>query len=125
MGGVLFIGAAFFIGMKMLPKQSLQETADISHPLSGEQVIRMTEDGFVPDVIIITKGTKIRFLNADTLAHWPASDLHPSHTLYPEFDPHMPIESGKEWDFTFEKIGKWNMHDHLAPYITGTVQVVE
>lgn len=93
--------------------------------LSGEVVISMTEDGYIPDTIQVTKGTKVRFKNNDKLFHWPASDLHPTHTLYPEFDPRKGIGPGEEWSFVFEKPGEWGMHDHLAPYIVGTIKVVE
>src|SRR5689334_8151471 len=65
----------------------------------GEVIIKMTEDGFKPDHIHIKKGTKVRFVNKDKVFHWPASDFHPTHGLYPEFDPRVPIAMGKEWDF--------------------------
>lgn len=124
-GAVTFIAVGIVVGRAILYTTDFRQEANTLRPLSGEQTIRMTEDGFVPDTMMVHQGTKIRFLNVDMLAHWPASDLHPSHTLYAEFDPHMPIDSSKEWDFTFEKIGTWGMHDHLAPYIIGTITVVQ
>lgn len=94
--------------------------------ISGRGVIiKMTEEGFSPLEIKIKPGTTIRFLNKSKYWHWPASDLHPTHTLYPEFDPLKPIGPKEEWDFKFEKNGEWGFHDHLAPYITGKVIVVE
>lgn len=124
-GAVIFIVAGIVVGRAILYTTGSRQEKNTLRPLSGEQTIRITEDGFVPDTMMIHQGTKIRFVNVDTLAHWPASDLHPSHTLYAEFDPHMPIDPSKEWDFTFEKIGTWSMHDHLAPYIIGTIIVVQ
>lgn len=93
--------------------------------MRGDTTITMTPDGFIPDRIHIARGTRVRFMNTDTLAHWPASDLHPSHGIYPLFDPRTPIAPGEEWVFTFDKIGVWHMHDHLSPYIIGTITVVE
>jgi plastocyanin len=92
----------------------------------SEQVtVHMVPDGFSPPEIIITKGTRVTFVNGDTLWRWPASDLHPSHTLYAAFDPKAAIEPGSEWSFTFTKVGEWGTHDHLAPHIIGKVTVVE
>lgn len=85
----------------------------------------MTENGFVPEEITIRRGTKVRFVNQDSLWRWPASDLHPTHSVYPEFDPREAIAPSKEWEFTFEKTGEWHYHDHLAPYILGKILVVE
>lgn len=92
---------------------------------SQEAVIRITDDGFSPQEIYITRGTRVRFVNDSEVRRWPASGLHPTHTIYPEFDVKKPIASGEEWSFVFEKIGTWNMHDHLAPYLVGTIYVTD
>lgn len=92
---------------------------------SGEVTINMTEDGFVPDEIKITKGTKVTFKNSDKFYHWPASDLHPSHSQYSDFDPRRTIEPGESWSFVFDKVGEWGMHDHISPYMIGKIHVVE
>ena len=54
---------------------------------------------------------------------WPASNIHPTHMIYPEFDAKRPVASGKDWSFTFTKKGTWRYHDHLNPEATGTVVV--
>ena len=92
---------------------------------SGEVVIEMTSDGYIPDEIKITKGTKVTFKNSDTFYHWPASDLHPSHNQYSDFDPRKTIEPGQSWSFVFDKVGEWGMHDHISPYMLGKITVVE
>lgn len=92
---------------------------------SGKAVIQMTSDRFLPPEIKIKRNTIVRFVNTDSLWHWPASNLHPSHTLYPEFDPRKAVGPKEEWSFKFEKVGEWKFHDHLAPYSTGKVIVIE
>lgn len=92
---------------------------------TGNVVIKMGADSYSPEQIKIKKGTTITFQNVDTSARWPASDLHPSHLIYPEFDPRRPIAAGESWQFTFEKVGEWGIHDHLSPYITGKIIVVD
>ncbi len=90
----------------------------------GEVDIVMNEQGFDKPEIKVKKGTKVNFVNKDTGARWPASDLHPSHGIFPEFDPERPIKSGETWSFTFEKTGEWGMHDHISPYFVGVITVV-
>ncbi len=88
-------------------------------------VITLTEDGFVPDEITIKKGEIIAFVTTTGNLFWPASNLHPSHLVYPEFDPMEPVQPDSVWSYTFEKLGEWKFHDHLAPYFTGTITVTE
>lgn len=85
--------------------------------------ISMNSGGFNPANWIINKGDTVRFVNNDTKDHWPASDVHPTHAIYPEFDPRAVIAPGEEWSFTFERVGGWSMHDHRSPYITGKIIV--
>lgn len=87
--------------------------------------ITLTKDGFVPDTLTIKKGQKVTFVTTTGSMFWPASNLHPSHLLYPEFDPLNPIAPDQVWTFTFEKVGEWKFHDHLAPYFTGVITVTE
>ena len=87
------------------------------------RTITLAEAGFSPQEIIITKGDIVMFRSTRGVPFWPASNLHPSHDIYPEFDPQMPIDSDKEWSFRFDNVGKWQFHDHLAPIYTGTIIV--
>lgn len=93
--------------------------------VSGTAVIKMGDDSYSPQNIQIKKGSKVQFVNSASSLRWPASDLHPSHLIFPEFDPKEPIGIGSTWEYTFDKVGSWGYHDHLAPYITGTIRVVE
>lgn len=87
------------------------------------QVIKITPDGFDPDKLTINVGLKIAFENIDSKPHWPASDFHPTHELYPEFDPQQSIEPGKSWEFEFKKPGQWKYHDHLNPHVKAEILV--
>lgn len=86
-------------------------------------VINMTKNGFSPREITINKGESVIFLNNDTKNRWPASNIHPSHRIYPEFDPKTPVEVGKKWGFAFNRPGSWRFHDHLFPEYTGFINV--
>ena len=90
---------------------------------SETQVIEMTSSGFVPTEVTVDQNTTIIFLNKDTQARWPASNLHPTHEIYSEFDPKKPIEPGGSWSFKPKKAGIWKYHDHLLPHIRATLVV--
>jgi plastocyanin len=93
---------------------------------SGADVtVEMTADGFSRQEITIKRGQTIEWINRDQDFRWPASNVHPSHEKYPDFDPKEPIAPGQSWSFTFDQVGEWQFHDHLKPYFVGTVSVVE
>lgn len=116
---IVLIGAGFLL-KSTPPVSSGPEQAVIVG-----QVITLTDKGFVPSEITIKKGETITFKTSTGNMFWPASNLHPSHLLYSEFDPKEPIQPDASWSFTFDKVGAWQFHDHLAPYFTGTITVTE
>lgn len=90
----------------------------------GESVTVTIEDtGFTPRELSIAAGTTVVFVNNGQAAHWPASDLHPTHQVLPEFDSKRGLSTGEQYTYTFTKAGTWNMHDHLFPSYTGTITV--
>lgn len=91
----------------------------------GEEIMVMNKDGYQPKEIKIKLCTKVTFKNASTEPLWPASDIHPTHGIYPEFDPREPVEAAAEWSFVFDKVGRWKYHDHLNPTIRGVIEVSE
>ncbi len=93
------------------------------HQSPATYYISLTKDGFSPSNITINQGDMVVFTTRLTKPFWPASDIHPTHTLYPEFDPKRPIDSDKSWSFKFDKAGNWKFHDHLDPYYQGIVKV--
>lgn len=106
----------FFLTFAVLPKDLL------SH--SEVQIIEMTSNGFEPPSITLDKNSSLIFINKDKVVRWPASNVHPTHEIYPEFDPRKPIEVGKSWSFKPTKAGEWKYHDHLLPHMRGVIKVV-
>lgn len=91
-----------------------------------EQVtVVLGEKGFDPQEITLQKGGTITFSTTRNKPYWPASNLHPSHTIYSEFDPMRPLQPSETWQFTFDRVGDWAYHDHLRSYYVGIVHVVE
>jgi plastocyanin len=91
---------------------------------SGETlIIEIGDSGFKPGNITIDQGDTVIFINTGSYDHWPASNIHPTHSIYPEFDPKDSFAPGRNWSFKFTKAGSWRFHDHLYPQFTGTVTV--
>ena len=96
-------------------------------------LITYTDDGFSPADISITQGQRVRFLNDSREPTWPASGVHPTHSLYPEkessdclgssFDACTSLTRGEFYDFTFYYPGTWTFHDHVHAYNTGSITV--
>lgn len=85
----------------------------------------MTDDGYTPKNLTVKNGQKVIFRNESSKDKWPASNLHPTHGIYPEFDPKEPVKPGTEWSFVFKKSGKWKYHDHITPNMTGAINVID
>ncbi|MBI2013347.1 MAG: hypothetical protein HYS87_00725 [Candidatus Colwellbacteria bacterium] len=96
---------------------------DIQSLKQGERVIEFREDGFSPNELMIKLGESVTFVGKIDRAFWPASDMHPTHLKYPEFDPKEPLPPFGSWSFKFTQAGDWALHDHLAPYFTGVIHV--
>lgn len=85
--------------------------------------ISYTNSCYSPANATVKKGDTVKFTNNSTKGMWPASNNHPSHTIYSEFDAKGSISSGGTYSFTFTKIGSWGYHDHLKPSCSGTITV--
>lgn len=98
-------------------------------------VITFTDAGFVPSSVTVKKGQTVRWMNNSGAEVWPASAVHPTHSIYPQksasdclgssFDACKGLKKGEAWDFTFNYVGAWRFHDHLHASKTGVVNVTE
>lgn len=75
-------------------------------------VVYTAEGEFVPKRLDIETGETVTFVNASGWNVWPASNIHPTHEILPEFDPQRPILPGESWSFTFDEAGYWRYHNH-------------
>jgi plastocyanin len=111
---VLLVGALYI----------LVRTAPAHVAPASEARIVLTEKGFQPESVSILVGGSVTFENATNHPFWPASNVHPDHSLYPEFDAMKPLPADSEWTFNFHKVGDWRFHDHVRSYYGGTIHVV-
>ncbi len=91
--------------------------------------IDIVSSGFSSRLSNIGLGDTVAFVNKDTAPHWPASDIHPTHNVYPEkggclgskFDACKGLKQNEKYEFTFFQSGSWCFHDHLNPEFVGCV----
>jgi plastocyanin len=102
-----------------------------------EQTITYTDSGYSPREITITRGGTVTFKNQSSKEMWPATAIHPTHTIYPGsdiakcntpegkgmFDACGPVALGGSWSFVFNEVGTWGFHDHLNVSSTGRIAV--
>ena len=80
------------------------------------------EDGtFTPKRLEVDVGKAVKFVNESDKPMWPASNIHPTHEIYRDFDARQPVPEGESWVFTFEETGFWRYHDHMSPASSGLV----
>jgi plastocyanin len=91
----------------------------------GPVTVNLTEEGFTPVGIKIPKGSEVTFINRTSKSFWPASDLHPSHGIYPDFDPKKEMPPGSKWSYKFDEPGTYRYHDHITPSNRGIIIVTE
>ena len=140
---VLALGGAWkLLSNKQAPAsvpQEQQKPGQAQQEVAGSQqtVITYTDQGFSPATVNIKKGDTVVWKNEGTKDMWPASAMHPTHTVYPGsgiqkcntaeqpniFDACSPIAPGSSWSFKFLEQGSWKFHDHLSLTKFGTVNV--
>ncbi len=94
-------------------------------PGSDIQVVEIVYDGskFTPSTVNIKVNDWVFFKNTSDSNFSPASNPHPSHTAYPEFDAKPGVAAGGTYKFQFTKAGNWGFHDHLNARAFGKINV--
>lgn len=90
---------------------------------TDHQNIVLKKDGFHPSKLVIKEGDTVTFSANTGEAFWPASNVHPSHTDYPAFDPKKPVAPNDTWSFTFTEAGTYGFHDHIKSIFEGEIIV--
>jgi|SRR3989344_6392860 len=99
--------------------------------------VTYTDEGFSPSPLTIKVGESVEFKNVSSRETWPASAMHPEHTVYPGtdikkcgtddstqmFDACGGVVPGGSWTFTFNEKGEWGYHDHLNAKYFGKIVV--
>ena len=103
------------------PQENTNTGGNVAVPQT--KTVTYTNDGFSPASFSISSGTKVIFKNESTKSMWVASDPHPTHTTFSEFDSKKGIAAGQTYEFNFNKVGTWKYHNHLSAGDGGTITV--
>ncbi|MCH7605085.1 hypothetical protein IID24_03815 [Patescibacteria group bacterium] len=93
--------------------------------------------GYSPAELTVGIGDTVMFRNESSRTFWPASDIHPTHAIYPGsgiqkcgtstaediFDACEALEPGETWTFTFGDEGFWSYHNHRFSSHKGVIIV--
>lgn len=92
-------------------------------------VVELTDNGFKPEWLKISRNDSVLFINTGKLSHWPASDDHPFHGLCPGFDVARPLNPGESYvfKFYFNKLPHYlcPYHDHLYPNNHYVIEIIK
>lgn len=131
-GGILLVvllGAGWFLNQQgVLSRTSQtalklwQEFLSLESPLTPAvkppvplAQITVTAQGFVPQTILIKKGSSVNWTNRDNKPHQIASDPHPTHSLLPALGKGKLLPAGSSFTLTFDKAGTFSYHDEENP----------
>ncbi len=127
-GLVKVLRAALLVGLAAMTAACFwdegRRAASESEAVEADAVRVVYRDkGFSPRRVEIEAGRQVVFANESEGKLWPASHIHPTHQIYPEFDSRGSVEPGGEWAFTFDRPGFWRYHNHLWPDDSGLIVV--
>lgn len=94
---------------------------DPSQPFDYE--VLYTADGYIPDVLEISLGSRIAFTNTTDTPMWTASDPHPIHSDFSPFDAKRGYLNGETYVFRFDTQGTFSFHNHEKSVHRGIVRV--
>ncbi|MEK6828953.1 MAG: plastocyanin/azurin family copper-binding protein [Nanoarchaeota archaeon] len=136
---LIIAGVYFFVSVGNVQESgnSIKSIGTGSSVMQNEKIIEMTSNGFSPSTLTISVGDTVTFVNKGSDEHWPASAMHPTHTVYPGsniekcgtseestiFDACKGISPGESYKFTFYEKGTWGYHDHINAGLFGKIIV--
>lgn len=75
----------------------------------SEVTIDMKDISFAPEVMRLSRGTKVTWTNSDGVVHYVNTDSHPAHTYYPNQNS-QALEKGDRYSLTFDQPGAYPYH---------------
>jgi len=75
----------------------------------NEITIKMSQIKFMPMNLKISKGTKVTWVNDDSVEHYVNTDSHPAHTYFPDQNS-QALGSGDTYSLTFDTAGIYPYH---------------
>ncbi len=109
---------------ELTPNPNTASATEAAPTVPEIKTVTYTDKGFVPEGITVKQGESVTFINESSQAMSVASNPHPGHTFFPQFDQYKTEYKGeKTFVFTFNKMGVWGYHNHMQPNLGGYVTV--
>lgn len=90
----------------------------------SEVTIKMSQIKFMPMDLKIKKGTKVTWVNDESIEHYVNTDSHPAHTYYPTQNS-KALKKGEQYSVTFDQSGIYPYHCSAhASNMTGNILVL-
>ena len=103
------------------PNEATTPDAATGEILSGETTVQIQDFTFAPSIIKVKKGTKVTWINQDSVEHNVVSDSDS-----PQKGLNGPLLSrGESYSFTFDTVGTYTYHCTPHPDMQAAVEVVE
>lgn len=79
--------------------------------MRGQKEVKVTlsEITFKPQHIRVSRGTKVVWVNNDSVEHYVNTDSHPAHTYYPQQNS-KALETGDSYSLIFDESGLYPYH---------------
>jgi plastocyanin len=87
--------------------------------------VTYTNEGYRPSLLEIPLGSTVTFVNSSDIPMWTASDPHPVHGDYSEFDASYDYLKGEVYTFQFTKAGTFSFHNHEKSLHHGIIRVID
>jgi len=89
-------------------------------------VVRLKDFQFSPAQFVVSKGTRVTWINDDPVDHFVNSDPHPSHNNLPGLNS-LGLKKGESYSFAFNQPGEWAYHcsAHVPQNMVGRVIVLD
>ena len=84
--------------------------------------VAITDEGFSPSTISVSKGTKVVWVNNTAAPHKVGANPFPDATSLPDLNSEA-IAPDQSYSYTFENAGSFDYADYTNPTVGGTVQV--
>lgn len=118
LAAVLVLSLAVLIYRMTSPPDNSDNVAQVAY-------VSITDQGFVPSEITITRGTSVVWRNETTDPHQIASNPYPERNDLPSLNSSSQLEPSAEYSYTFDKTGTFGYHDYLRPAMSAQVTVVD
>lgn len=122
---LLLFACGLGVSYLLMVLHEADSTASVEAQVQRIFTVTYSAQGYNPSSLEIPLGSTVIFKNESVLPMWTASDPHPTHTDYAEFDAHRNTLPGELYSFVFTKSGTFGYHNHARSINRGIIRVMD